>query len=223
MDGPGGAGKGTVAKAIARILGYHYLDSGALYRTVACSFLRSIRRDSSDGYLALLALDSIQKMSINSDCQICYKGVPVGNEIRTPEVERLTPRIAHILDVRLAIRSLQFQMRMNPGTVAEGRDMCYLFEDPNLFRVYLDASPEARANRRLNDPRFNKDGSLDPAKVIFDINERDRKDRESEFGKLRIHPEALYVDSSDINADQVVERIMSNFRAWEKSLEQVAK
>jgi cytidylate kinase len=209
IDGPSGSGKGTVARRVAAVLGWHLLDSGALYRLVALAAThRGIALDDSNGLAALAAgLDVHFGSDKLGEEQIFLEGEDVTAAIRTEECGAGASTVAALQPVRSALLELQRAFRQAPGLVADGRDMgTHVFADAGL-KVFLTASPEERAKRRhkqLNDKGI--DVSL--AALSRDIEERDRRDSDRSVAPLRPAEGARILDSSAMSVDDVVKTVL---------------
>jgi CMP/dCMP kinase len=188
IDGPAGAGKSTVARAVARALGFTYLDSGAMYRCVALAALRG-----DDDVVALdIALDN---------GTVCLDGEDVTHLIRTPEVSERASRLAADPQVRQALVRKQRELLDEGDWVAEGRDIGTVVAPDAELKVYLTAAPEERARRRaaeLGQP---------VQRVLADMEERDERDTTREHSPLRAADDAVEVDTTGLSIDEVFDRI----------------
>jgi len=209
IDGPVGSGKGTIARRVARALGWQLLDSGALYRLVALAAIKQgMALDDVEG-LAELArtLDARFGSDEDGEEHIWLNGAEVTSEIRTEDCGAGASAVAALQPVRDALLQLQRDFREAPGLVADGRDMgTHVFVDAGL-KVFLTASPEERAKRRhkqLNDKGI--DVSL--AALSRDIEERDRRDSERSVAPLRPAEDARILDSSGKPIEEVVQAVL---------------
>ena len=215
IDGPSGSGKGTIARQVAASLGWHLLDSGALYRLLALAASR--RGISLDDAAALAGLAENLDVRFGTDAGgeelIWLDGKPVSHELRTEEAGKGASTVAALQAVRDALLTLQRSFRRPPGLVADGRDMgTHVFPDATL-KVFLTASAEERARRRhkqLNDKGI--DVSL--AALSRDIEDRDRRDTERSVAPLRPAEDARILDSSGKSIDSVVNTVLD----WSKEL-----
>jgi cytidylate kinase len=188
IDGPAGAGKSTVARAVARALGFTYLDSGAMYRAVALARLRG-RRDVE-------ALDiAIDNGTVRLD------GEDVTHLIRTPEVSEAASEAAAEPAVRAALVVKQRALLSHGNWVAEGRDIGTVVAPDAQLKVYLTASPEERARRRAAEL------GLPVEQVLSEQSGRDERDTTREHSPLRVADDAVEVDTTGLSIDQVVARI----------------
>ena len=205
IDGPGGAGKGTVASAIAKALGWHLVDSGALYRIIAVAGL-------ADG----IALDDAQALVEMSegldivfvDGQVQVNGADFTDAIRTEEAGNSASQVAALPPVRDAIFALQQGFRRPPGLVADGRDMGTVVFTDAPVKIFLDASAEARAERRYNQLKNNGLG-VNLRALLKQIQERDARDRERAVAPLKPAEDALMIDSTQMTIDEVVATVMA--------------
>ena len=209
IDGPSGSGKGTIARGVATALGYHLLDSGALYRLVALSVDRHGKADASEEEIAGIAASLDVRFSADDDGRelIWLDDEEVGDQLRTEECGLLASRVASLPAVREALLTLQKSFREAPGLVADGRDMgTVVFPDAGL-KIFLTASAEERAKRRhkqLNDKGI--DVSL--AALSRDIEDRDRRDSERSVAPLRPAEDARLLDSSNLTIDEVTRTVL---------------
>lgn len=198
IDGPAGAGKSSVARALAGRLGFTYLDSGAMYRCVALACLeRGVDPDDPDGtseVASLVAID-LEGQEVRLD------GRDVTTGIRTPEVTEAASRVSVHPGVRSAMVDRQRVLIAAGRYVAEGRDIGTVVSPDSPLKVFLTASPEVRAERRAAE-----DG-VDSAEVLQRIAERDERDSSREHGTLVMAGDAVEIDTSDLDLEAVVDRI----------------
>jgi len=209
IDGPSGSGKGTIARRVADTLGWHLLDSGALYRLVALAAQQSSVALDDVGALSQLAarLDVRFGSDERGEEQIWLAGDDVTALIRTEEGGAGASSVAALKPVRSALLGLQRGFRRAPGLVADGRDMgTHVFTDAGL-KVFLTASPQERAVRRH---KQLKDKGIDVslAAVSKDIEERDRRDSERSVAPLRPAEDARILDSSGKSIEDVTETVL---------------
>jgi cytidylate kinase len=198
IDGPAGAGKSTVARGVARELGFTYLDSGAMYRAVALAALeRGIDPDDGErlGELAWTLEIDFEGDTIRLD------GKPVEGRIRSPEVTVASSRVSVHPQVRQAMVKRQRELIASANYVAEGRDIGTVVSPDSPLKVFLTASEEERARRRA------AESGESIAEVREAIDERDRRDRRREHGALRAADDSVAVDTTELTPDQVVGRI----------------
>ena len=215
IDGPSGSGKGTIARRVAAALGWHLLDSGALYRLLA---LAAVRRG-----IGLQDADALSQLARNLDVRfaadeagqelVWLDGEPVRDELRTEETGRGASQVAALQPVRDALLALQRSFQKPPGLVADGRDMgTHVFPGAAL-KVYLTASPEERARRRY---KQLKDKGIDVslAALSRDIEDRDRRDSERSVAPLRPAEDARILDSSGQSIAAVTDTVLD----WAREL-----
>jgi cytidylate kinase len=216
IDGPSGSGKGTIARRVAAELGWHLLDSGALYRLVALAADRAGLADAGEAALAELAgrLDVRFGTDEAGEEQVWLSGDEVSRELRTEESGKGASRVAALPGVRDALLDLQKGFRQAPGLVADGRDMgTTVFPDAAL-KVFLTASAEERARRRH---KQLKDKGIDVslAALSRDIEARDKRDSERSVAPLRPADDARLLDSSDLTIDEVTRTVLG----WARNLD----
>ena len=204
IDGPAGSGKSTVAKAVALRLGLEYLDTGAMYRSVAFASLRG-GVDPEDGEVVGNLSRNID-LDIDPSGNVTVDGVDATIEIRGPEVTRAVSIVAANPDVRAEMRARQRQwVAKRGGGVMEGRDIgTVVFPDARL-KVYLDASPEVRAARRSKEV-----SDLSYETVATDLARRDALDQNRTHDPLRTADDAVVIDTSNLTVDQIVDAIMEH-------------
>jgi len=208
IDGPSGSGKGTIARRVAEALGWHILDSGALYRIVALAAVEAGKSDADEAELAALAASlDIAFGSLEGEEQIMLAGREVSGLLRTEECGSMASAVAAKPMVRTALLDLQKAFQKAPGLVADGRDMgSVVFPDAGL-KVFLTASAQERAKRRY---KQLKDKGIDvslPA-LSRDIEERDRRDTERLVAPLKPAADARMLDSSNLTVDEVVQTVL---------------
>jgi cytidylate kinase len=208
IDGPSGAGKGTVARAIADALGYRHVDSGAMYRAVGWKALREgIALDDEAGVAALAETALIDV----SRTQVTIDGIDVTRDIRTPAIDRAAAAVARVPRVRRVLVDQQRQMGIEGAIVMEGRDIgTVVFPDADV-KLYLDASPEERARRRAHDPAHTGVPTA-VSDVATLLTQRDEIDRTREASPLYAASDAIVVDTTGKSVDQVVSEAMALIR-----------
>lgn len=208
IDGPAGAGKSTVAARVARELDFQLVDTGALYRAVAHEALeRGIDTDDAEA-VADLASRLEFEFETTSDANVLYcEGEPKGEEIRTAEVSQRTSVISSYSEVRDALLEVQREIGHAEPSVLEGRDIgTVVFPDADV-KVYLTASAEERARRRLE--QLDEQGeSAEYEEVLREMRERDERDQSREVAPLREAADAVRIDSTDHSISEVVEHIL---------------
>jgi cytidylate kinase len=205
IDGPGGAGKGAVASAIAKALGWHLLDSGALYRIIAVAGVAE--GIALDGAQALVEMSEGLDI-VFDDGQVRVNGANLTDAIRTEEAGNSASQVAALPPVRDAIFALQQGFQRAPGLVADGRDMGTVVFTDAPVKIFLDASAEARAERRYNQLKNNGLG-VNFRALLEQIQERDARDRERVVAPLKPADDALIIDSTEMTIDEVVATVMT--------------
>ena len=206
VDGPGGAGKGTLTYSLASNLGWHMLDSGALYRVTAqAAILDAISLDDEDA-LATIAADLDVRFEPAPDglTQVILRGVDITRDIRTEECGAVASTVAAITPVRAALLDRQRAFAKAPGLVADGRDMGTVVFPQAPLKIFLTASSEARAKRRQAQ-LLAKGESVTLARLLETIEERDARDRSREASPLVPADDAVLIDSTALSADEVLQ------------------
>ena len=212
IDGPTASGKGTVSQRVAERLGFHYLDSGALYRLTALSALRHEVPLKDEHGIAKLA----EKLPCRFEGdQVFLAQDNVSSAIRAEEVGNLASKIAALPTVRQALFGLQLSFRKAPGLVADGRDMGTVLFPQATLKVFLTASVEARAERRYKQ-LIGKGFSANMADLLKDLRERDERDSNRTVAPLKPAEGAYLLDTSDMTADEAVERVLQWYAAARK-------
>jgi len=206
IDGPSGAGKSTVARSLAKALGFHYVDTGALYRTVA--YLASLHGVPWDDGGRLAALAGSHEFSFAQDGGLVVDGAPVGNAIRAPHISGGASLVARLPEVRRALLEIQRRLGAGGGVVLEGRDIgTVVFPDAEV-KIFLTATPKERARRRFLELEARGEAvTLD--QVARDQEERDRADSEREVSPLARAKDAVELVCDGMSVDEVVASIAS--------------
>ncbi|MEM7366357.1 MAG: (d)CMP kinase [Pseudomonadota bacterium] len=211
IDGPSGSGKGTVTHRTAAALGFHILDSGALYRLVGLAAAqRGLDLDDERSVAALVpSLDIRFAGSQRADdpLDVFLGGTNVSAEIRTDEAGVHASRVAPMAAVRAALQDVQHSFRRDPGLVADGRDMGTVVFPDAPVKIFLTASAEARAERRHKQLK-HKGLSVNLAALLQSIQDRDERDRSREVAPLRPASDAVAIDSTDMSIDDVVDAVL---------------
>jgi len=205
IDGPSGAGKGTVAKAIAAGLGYRHVDSGAMYRAVGWKTLRDAVPLEDEEQVADLAARA--RIDV-SDARVTIDGDDVTRAIRTPEIDKAAAAVARLPRVRAVLVERQRQLGTAGGIVMEGRDIGTVVFPAADVKVYLDAAPEERARRRANDPAHTGVPTA-VAEVKSLLTQRDEQDRTRTASPLYAAPDATVIDTTGKDVDDVVREVMA--------------
>ena len=209
IDGPSGSGKGTISRQVALALGWHLLDSGALYRLVAVAAKESGKSSASEDELAAIAASLEVRFGTDEGGseQIWLAGEEVSARVRAEECGLMASKIAALPTVRTALLELQRGFRKAPGLVADGRDMGSMVFPDSRLKVFLTANANERAKRRH---KQLKDKGIDvslPA-LSRDIEDRDRRDSERSVAPLRPADDARMLDSSELTIDAVTQTIL---------------
>jgi CMP/dCMP kinase len=211
IDGPGGAGKSTTARAVAERLGLSYLDTGALYRCVALGAMEQGLALDDGVRIAEIARNLDVRFAAGSH-RVSLGERDVTVEIRTPEISQAASKVSSLAPVREALVGLQRRSARAPGTVAEGRDMGTVIFPTAQLKVFLDATMDERARRRVADLR-----GLGRAEAVEEVRaqlaERDARDSGRAVAPLRQAPDAVVLDTTDLAFEEVVDRIVAEARA----------
>ena len=205
IDGPTASGKGTVAQRVAEQLGFHYLDSGSLYRLAALAALRQ-GQDLADE-AAVMRIAANLDVAFR-DGKTLLEGQDVGDEIRTEAASQNASRVAALPTVRAALLNLQRNFRLPPGLVADGRDMGSVVFPDAVLKVYLTASAEARAERRTKQLK-EKGMSAIMSDVVKELRARDERDMNRPVAPLKHYSDAYLIDTTGISAEAAVQKILS--------------
>ena len=209
IDGPAGAGKSTIAKIVAKELGFIYVDTGAMYRTLALACFRD-GIDTSDEAAVVSKCESVEvTLGYEDGTQKVYlNGEDVSAEIRREEIGNLTSAIAVYPGVRKILVALQKDLAAKNDVVMDGRDIGTAVLPNAELKIYLTASVETRAKRRY-DELVEKGQTCDLKEIEKDIEDRDYRDMNREVSPLSQADDAVLVDSSNMTIDEVVEKIIS--------------
>jgi cytidylate kinase len=210
IDGPSGSGKGTLSQMLARHLGYHLLDSGALYRLVALAAIKKGIDLSDEAAIAQVAAELDVKFSLenNKSAQILLVGEEVTEAIRAESVGMGASQVAAYPGVRTALLDRQRAFATAPGLVADGRDMGTTVFPHAKTKLFLTASAEARAERRYKQLTA-KGATVDMAELIKDIRERDERDSQRSISPLKPADSAIIIDSTSMSIDEVFASMLS--------------
>jgi len=210
IDGPSGAGKGTVARIVAEQLGWHLLDSGAIYRVLAVATQHHhVSIDEEEPLIPMAAhLDVQFEISAKGESIVILEGENVTNSIRTEEIGALASKVAAFPRVREALLRRQRAFSVKPGLVADGRDMGTVVFSNAPVKVFLTASAEERAERRFNQLK-EKGFDVKIGRLLDDIRLRDERDSNREVAPLVPAEGALIVDSTELSIQEVVNRVLS--------------
>ena len=209
IDGPAGSGKGTITKLVAEKLNLIYIDSGATYRCVALASLRNnIKLEEKD---KIIELTKTLDINFDEKQRTFLNGEDVSKEIRTNEVTSIVSQISSIVEVREILVDLQRKMSIGKNVIMEGRDITTVVFPNADYKFYLDATVEERAKRRfLQNQELGIESNMD--EIIKNIEFRDYNDMHKPVGALKRTPEQIYIDSTNMTIDEVVEEIIKNIK-----------
>jgi cytidylate kinase len=214
IDGPSGAGKGTISRTLSETLGYRHVDTGAMYRAVGWKALHD--RLALDDEAAVAALAERAAIVVEGGV-VSIDGHDVTRAIRTPEIDRAATAVARLPRVRDVLVARQRALGADGGVVMEGRDIgTVVFPNADL-KIYLDASAEERARRRANDPAHTG-GQVGQAAVAAAIRARDTSDTTRTVSPLAPAPDAVHIDTTDMPISDVVERVLALARDRQSAL-----
>jgi CMP/dCMP kinase len=211
IDGPAGAGKSTVARALAQRFGLLNLESGAMYRAFALKALNSSVATGDAAALEALAhatqVRLEPRVESGSDVnRVLLDNADVTDQLRTPQITAAASQVSVHPPIRRWLVGLQQALGAQGNVVMEGRDIGTVVFPHAPVKIFLDASPEKRGERRYEQTKENAAVTQVPAKVLEEIRERDRRDRTRADSPLRPAPDATIIDSTDLTLDQVIER-----------------
>ena len=205
IDGPSGVGKGTLCKAMAEVLQWHLLDSGAIYRVLALAALHhQVDITSEEALVPLAAHLDVRFVSSEGEMEVILEGEDVSAEIRTQDVSNTASKVAAFPRVREALLRRQRGFRELPGLIADGRDMGTVVFPDAPVKIFLDASSEERAHRRMLQLQ-EKGFSVNFDRLLSEIKERDERDRNRAIAPLVSAADALVLDSTTMSVEQVIE------------------
>ena len=208
IDGPSGAGKGTVSRAVAKKLGWNYLDSGSIYRSLAISVLDKQVDLTDEVAIAQIAREMQLAFECNDSLTVKLDGVDITHRLPTEETGAAASIIAAYPEVRAVLLQKQKDFRQLPGLVADGRDMGTVVFSEAPFKVFLTASAEERGKRRFKQLKEKGiDANLE--QITREIELRDRRDSERKAAPLSMAEDALYLDSSALSIDEVINKVLA--------------
>ena len=210
IDGPAGAGKSSIAKALSKRLGYIYIDTGAMYRAVALFFVENNVSDGADSRIESL-LDKLE-ISIKYEDgaqKVILNGEDVTDKLRLEEIGKLASKFSAIGSVREKLVALQRKLAQKENVVMDGRDIGTVVLPNADLKIYLSASSKVRAKRRYLELLEKEHTDLDINEIEDEIIKRDEADMNREISPLKQADDAYYLDSSDMTLEEVVSKILS--------------
>jgi cytidylate kinase len=209
IDGPSGTGKGTVSERLARALGFHYLDSGAIYRVLAYQAVQQGIELNDEAGLIDLAEHLDVKFSMDTpEKTILLEGKDITDAIRTETISQLTSKISSFGGVRAALLARQQAFAMRPGLVTDGRDMgTVVFPDADL-KIYMTASAKERASRRYQQLK-SKGIDANLAEILSELQLRDERDSQRQVAPLKPATDAIVIDTTELGIEEVFDLIMA--------------
>ncbi len=208
IDGPAGAGKSTIAKAAAKTLGFIYVDTGALYRTIALSAVRCGADDDEE--IINMLNDITVKLGFADDGSQCVylNGENVSSLIRTPEISMAASKVSAIPEVRAFLLDLQRDIARENNVIMDGRDIASVVLPNAQPKIFLFASPECRADRRYKE-LIEKGEKVTYEDVLADVNQRDYQDSHRDIAPLKPTDESVMADTSELDLQQSIELIIN--------------
>lgn len=217
IDGPAGAGKGTVAKIVGQKLDLIQLDSGALYRLITLHFLKvfhEILPDEQDEIVAELKNINVELAILNGRIEWTLNHVKVGAEIYDPQVSLATAKFSAFIPVREKVNILLRELSLNHDIIIDGRDMGSVVFPHADLKIYLDASPEIRAHRRME--QLENSGRIAGKtyeQILSETQSRDESDRNKPYGALKVPENACIIDSSHLTIEETANQIIDLFHS----------
>lgn len=212
IDGPAGAGKSTLAKRLARELGFIYLDTGAMYRAIALKVIRAGVPLDNDAVLRdLVGATEVDLREVDGRLAVLLDGVDVAGEIRTPEVSQMASKVSALACVRARLLDLQRQVGNRGSVVAEGRDIGTVIFPLAEVKIFLSASTEERARRRYRE-LCAAGKTVEFTETLAEMAERDERDRGRDLAPLRQADDAVAIDSSTLDAERVAAIVMQEIK-----------
>lgn len=213
IDGPAGAGKSTISKRVAKELGYVYIDTGAMYRTVGLKAVRcGIDTTDEKGVSSILPALDIDIRHEGVEQYIYLDGENVSDQIRTPEISMAASNVSAIPAVRVAMVDMQRKLAANHDVVMDGRDIASFVLPDAEIKIFLTASVEARAERRYNE-LLEKGENVDYEEVKSDMIKRDKNDSSRAVSPLVIAEGATVIDTSHLTLEESVEKVIMHVRS----------
>ncbi len=208
IDGPAGAGKSTVAKAAAKELGFIYVDTGALYRTIALSAVRNGVIDDNEKIIEMLSSITVELGHEGGAQRVYLNGEDVSEHIRTPEISMGASNVSAIPKVREFLLELQRDIARKNNVIMDGRDIATVVLPNADVKIFLFASPECRAQRRYKE-LIEKGESVMYEDVLNDVNQRDYQDSHREIAPLKPSEDSIMCDTSELTLEESIQAIVN--------------
>lgn len=212
IDGPAGAGKSSVAKAVAAKLGFIYVDTGALYRSIGVNALKNnIATDDKDSVIALLPSTKVELRYVDGTQRVILCGEDVSETIRLPEASMAASNVSAIPEVRAFLLDLQRDMAKNNNVIMDGRDIGTVILPDADYKFFLTASAKVRADRRFKELK-EKGVNVDYNELLEEIKQRDYNDSHRATAPLKQADDAILIDSSNMTLEESIEAIVSRIK-----------
>lgn len=211
IDGPAGAGKSTIAKAAAKQLNYIYVDTGALYRTIAYNAVKKNVIDDTNAVIALLNDTKVELKYIDGVQAVFLNGEDVSAYIRTPEISMGASKVSAIPEVRAFLLSLQQEIAKENDVIMDGRDIATVVLPNADVKIFLFASPECRAERRYKE-LVEKGENVKYEDVLADVNQRDYQDSHREIAPLKPSEDSIMLDTSKLNLEESIQLVIKTIK-----------
>ncbi len=209
IDGPAGAGKSTIAKAAAKELGFIYVDTGALYRTVGVNALRNkVNMESDEDIASVLPSTQVQLKFVDGEQRMYLNGEDVSSEIRLPEASMAASRVSAVPKVREFLFDLQRDLAKKNNCIMDGRDIGTVVLPDAKVKIFLTASPECRADRRYKE-LCQKGVEVNYDDVLSDIEKRDYNDSHRAVAPLKPAEDSVYLDTSELDLQQSIDAVIN--------------
>ena len=211
IDGPAGAGKSTIAKAAAKQLNYIYVDTGALYRTIAYNAVKKNVIDDTNAVIALLNDTKVELKYIDGVQAVFLNGEDVSAYIRTPEISMGASKVSAIPEVRTFLLSLKQEIAKENDVIMDGRDIATVVLPNADVKIFLFASPECRAQRRYKE-LVEKGENVKYEDVLADVNQRDYQDSHREIAPLKPSEDSIMLDTSTLDLNQSIDLVIKTIK-----------
>ena len=211
IDGPAGAGKSTIAKAAAKELNYIYVDTGALYRTIAYNAIKKNIIDDTNEIIAMLDDTNVELKYIDGVQAVFLNGEDVSSFIRTPEISMGASKVSAIPEVRAFLLNLQQEIAKTNDVIMDGRDIATVVLPNADVKIFLFASPECRAERRYKE-LIEKGEDVNYEDVLADVNQRDYQDSHREIAPLKPSEDSIMLDTSLINLEESIQLVINTIK-----------